>query len=453
MLDKAVAGPARAGYTRASVINPFVENIIIPQLEQDGLTANVTYNQLKLGALDSKTGWFSKTFTAKTIKAIIRPRGSSYMIGGYGFYSRYENTAWTLEPVTDGSEIVTPNGTTYIINTHEADHQLNSLNFYALSLTQKPFATRPTTSGVWPSFDDARGRTKTWIDFYIDESKLTLDDGSQATWLSQFANPDYFIHLVLLTKGYDLIYSVDQSDAQALYAVDKSAYAYEETIRVTMYAVDKLNLTATNLIAKAEMELRKKLTEYPLGSIRQMTTRKGSPVDLGGGVKLYSTTLTIRYKRANDTYTPTDTLTWGTSTGTFTFPNIINVKWLDENYDVFMQIPRRLGNYPQPLGSASTEVQVTCDLDINPDNITWLRPQASNSKTDTLPFQVFKEIIAGAANGESYQTLTLNGQSFKVRLTRCEPTFDGTSKRLQLLFKEYNDTAGDSAYKTRWGIN
>jgi hypothetical protein len=84
-------------------------------------------------------------------------------------------------------------------------------------------------------------------------------------------------------------------------------------------------------------------------------------------------------------------------------------------------------------------------------NLTWKRSQ-TGAKTDQSNWQVFQDIIHEGADTEAYQTLTLEWGSFKVRLTDMQLGQDGNKGHLTLTFKEYNSTAANTAYKTRWGI-
>jgi hypothetical protein len=116
-----------------------------------------------------------------------------------------------------------------------------------------------------------------------------------------------------------------------------------------------------------------------------------------------------------------------------------------------MDMPGRLGSYPQALGSKSLEVELTCDLDLNPDNLTWKRAQAA-AKTDQSNWQVFQDIIHEGADSEAYQTLTLEWGSFPVRLTDMQMGQDENQSHLTLTFIEYNASAANTDYRHRWTI-
>jgi hypothetical protein len=411
-------------------------------------SADVTRRTCSLGARDLYTGLCSKVFVETTVKAIIRPKGASYGV----IYAKYNNTMFTKAPFYADDEVIHA-GKYYHIDTVEEEWRLNVFEFYQCSLTlMEPHVDRPATSGVWHTDSEAITtdvalRQKHWIEEYI------VAPGAMAVMLGE---PDYQLKREFVDNDLDGIAFISAADGKPVSGIDKKPYAFEESAVINLRCTDKAAITGRNLIEKFEQAIKHVATDHPLGSVRQLTVVRHPEPDDKGGIRIYRTEIQLRYKRANDDYTPTTpSLTYSTIAGgpyTFIFPNVTNITLPNINNDVYLLMPSRLGNYPQALGSESMELQLTCDLDMEPHDLTWLRPQTATPKTDAVNFQVFLDIMHSAAQTEPYMILTLDWGWFNVRLTKMEPGYDGNANTITLTFKEYNDTEADTNYKTRWGI-
>jgi hypothetical protein len=87
---------------------------------------------------------------------------------------------------------------------------------------------------------------------------------------------------------------------------------------------------------------------------------------------------------------------------------------------------------------------------MEPATCTWKRDQ-SGAKTDSLNWQVFKDIIGNGVT-EPSQVLTVAGESHAVRL-RSDLHLSPGNHTITLNFTEYNATPASTNYKTRSGIS
>jgi hypothetical protein len=161
---------------------------------------------------------------------------------------------------------------------------------------------RPATSGTWHLDSDSlktdvRYRQRLFLSDHLSSADITKDDASQATYITAFSNADYPITKVFVTKGVDLIFSVDSGESEGLVGHDKSAYAYHESVPIDLFAINKTGITATNLIEKGYQELRRILESYPTGSVRRMGRMTETTRSLGSPL-LFSQKCMVEYTRA-----------------------------------------------------------------------------------------------------------------------------------------------------------
>jgi hypothetical protein len=247
------------------------------------------------------------------------------------------------------------------------------------------------------------------------------------------------------------------ADSKPLYSHDLNVYGFEETVEINLYAVNKTNYTAQNLLEQYEQAIRNMLTEYNVtsASIRDIQSAKYDNIDLSYA-KIYHTVVKVTYKRWNTDYTNSGvTVTYADNQGsTYTFPNVTEIHLNDpDSGDNNIAIPGRIGRYPQIMYMDDFEVTVTSDLDVSPTACTWLRPQTTTPKTDTVPFQVFSEIKFGNKydSDQKYQNLNWAGTAVAVRLVDIDMRKTDAGQFLTVTFRRYSATAG-SAYKTWYGI-
>jgi hypothetical protein len=424
-------------------------------------SASVTRRALSFGAQDSITGWYAKVYTDTTIKGSMQPQGSAVSFLPCGNYAKYPHTFFTEYVVHEGDLIKDSYNIEFELNTVVSWSWLNKFSHYLCEAVQNTFDNRDATSGTWHLDSDSlttdpRSRTKIYLDTYLTPANI---DGDYITCFDGADYPIKYLFNAALGVDTDLVLSIGEESTVTEDTIYDLPYKDTVSIPITLYAVNKTGITATNLIEQAEREIQKVLVDHALSigstSKRSLSSSKPNRIDLGNGSYLWSKVVTIKYERSNDDHVPTKpSLTYSTIAGgpyTYIFPNVIKITYPNINNDLFMQIPGRLGNIPQSLGSESMEIQLTCDLDMEHTNLTWKRSQ-TGAKTDAVNFQVFLDIMHSAAQTQPYMILTLDWGSFNARLTRMEPAIDGTKGHITLTFKEYNDTEANTNYKTRWGI-
>jgi hypothetical protein len=421
---------------------------------------------LSLGSTaDATTGWLQRIYSASTINMLFKRKGSSTMLNGVFRSAKYSVTGYTTSPMNVGDEVLAADGTTYAVHAVEKERYLGNLNYYVCELVQRELSHPPATSGIWhldnssvPAKTDVRYRHKLYVDTYLTAANMKLDDGTtNALTLTCFDGADLPLAQLFTSKSYDAVITIGKDTAEALYTSNRSPYAFIEPVPLTIYAVNKTGLTATNLVEQVEQEIRRIATTYPITtgiSIRSIESIKNpEPIDVGGE-NLWSTTVTLKYKRANDDYTNSGaTITWGpsaTPTGTYTIPNIIEMPEEGTNKDAWLDIPGFNGSPSQGQGSKALDITFSCDLDVG----NWKRPQASSSKTDKRAHDVIIDIWHNEGLTQAYHTLTLQtgGPSFNVRLIDYKVTPTAQGNILTVHFREHRTTSASSTYSSRLGM-
>lgn len=275
-------------------------------------TQEVTLKTLSLGSQDTVTGWYPASYADSTITMNLAVKGSSHMQTALGYHNKYEYSGLTSAVVHVGDQIEDAEGNLYEIMqiTKYPTKRADAFSYNLCALTLKSFANRPTTSGTWHLDSeslktDPRWRHKDYLDDYLTANNLKKDNGTNnASYITCFDGADYPLPQVFLTKAVDLAFSVGKENAVPKQNAFHYPYAFEETVPITVAAVNKAGITATNLIEQAEQEIRRIVSTYPMGSIREIASSAPQEIDLGE-TKLYMQTVTIRYTRVNDDYTPT----------------------------------------------------------------------------------------------------------------------------------------------------
>jgi hypothetical protein len=405
-------------------------------------SADLTRRALSFGAQDSVTGWYELVRSDSTIKGSIQPQGASVGFLPCGSYSKYSHTLFTEYVVHEGDQIVDADLDVYELNTVTKWSWLDKFSHRVCEAVKQTYANRAATSGTWHTAADSlttdpRSRHKIYLDTHLSVSPsiITCFDGADY--------PIKYLFTTALGLDLDCVVSIGKDAATSLLDYQQKTYAFIESVPITIYGL------SPNEVESVEQSIRHVFTDHPIvagRTIRSMQSVKHQPIDIGGRT-LWSTTLTVRYKRANDEYVAADTLTYGSGggAGTFTFPNIIHYKQTDANRDLFSDMPGRLGDYPFLLGAKSQTITLTCDLGVNPDAVTWLRAG------DSIPWQIFKDIIGNGVT-EASQVLTVAGEQHAVRL-RSELDLSPDNHAVTLYFTEYNASPADSNYKTRSGIS
>jgi len=142
---------------------------------------------------------------------------------------------------------------------------------------------------------DARQRTKVFLDSYLDNANLTKDDGeTQVAFAVIFSQPNYPLQSEFRAAAspVDLLYCVGTPESEGL----PVGVGYIEHVPITIWCIDKTGITGTKLRWKAETELRRVCKEHPEGSLRTLDRMSDNEENLGSTV-LYSVTYILRYKR------------------------------------------------------------------------------------------------------------------------------------------------------------
>jgi hypothetical protein len=147
--------------------------------------------------------------------------------------------------------------------------------------------------------EDARYRTKVWLDTYITKANLTKDDDStQVRFRVMYANPDYpfkkdFKHFADPT---DLFFIIDTPNSTAMPGHDQYPIGYEEHVPIEVACIDKTGITGTLLRWKAVKELRKVAEDNPFGSQRSLEEERPNDKRLGS-LTVYSQRVILNYRR------------------------------------------------------------------------------------------------------------------------------------------------------------
>jgi hypothetical protein len=275
----------------------------------------VTLGTLTLGAADTITGIYAASYATSTIRMSIAAKGQNFTRLNSGYYNRYDYVGVTDSSVLEGDQITDSASVTYEVmqvHSYPSARTDYTYNWYVCGLTKRDFATQPATSGTWhldstTLTTDVRSRHKILLGTYLTAANLKKDNGATAaSYIVCFDGASYPVTRVFLTKAIDLIFSVGRGTTKALGQANKVPYAFDEVCPVTIYAVNKAGITATNLVEQAEQELRHILTDYPFvagTNIRSLENIKETTVDLGVA-HLYSVECAIRYTRVNTDYSP-----------------------------------------------------------------------------------------------------------------------------------------------------
>jgi len=134
--------------------------------------------------------------------------------------------------------------------------------------------------------------------------------------------------------------------------------------------------------------------------------------------------------------------------GIFTFPNCgYGLEFTPPARYAMLEIPTRVGDITQNLGSPSATVTIGCDLDVG----DWKR------SGDHVDGEVFLD-IAHNSSSEPWQWLDTGTEQFKATLDtpvfRRESNGNSVRRILDLTFREYRrSSASHETYVERFGLN
>ena len=285
-MDKAVLGYCRLGYFRLGVLRDDW-NQLLKRFENLAST-NVTHRRLMLGNRDATTGWYSKSYEATTIQRILASKTTSPAVLPPGVYVRLDAVGLTADPVYEGDQIRV-NSQYYQVETVRAHYIGDSFYFRECDLTLLPFENISGSTYTSSSVEDARYRTKVYLETYLDSDALP-------NFIVAYGKPDYPMTRVFKTKGVDLVYSIGEPESTPLLGHDLTPYGYVEHVPIETYCIDKDNIDGAKLKWQAEAELRRVTETYPTGSLRTLERRGDNDVHLGSTI-LYSARFILNYRR------------------------------------------------------------------------------------------------------------------------------------------------------------
>ena len=145
--------------------------------------------------------------------------------------------------------------------------------------------------------EDARVRTKDWIDTYYTPANATDDDGNALGMQCMFANPDYPLSLEFKHPSViDVIITVDKPRSTPLPGHDQAVTHYREHVPIQIMSVNKTGVTAVKAVWQAEAEIRRIGETYPSGSLRVLESVRDFTRDLGS-TRVEGSEYTLNYVR------------------------------------------------------------------------------------------------------------------------------------------------------------
>ncbi len=294
-MQMAILGSCELGYFRLGVFRDDWDRLL--QVFKGQGSLNVTRRRLQLGSQDSTTGWYSPFYEETTIEMAIRESGSHPRDLLPGSYVRTDALGYTADVVEEGDEIISGASKYFEVKAVRELYSVggDSFSHRECDLTFLPFKNLTGGSYTESSVEDARYRT---VD-YLTDSTTGLNSANLPNYIIAYGYPDYPMVKVFKTKGVDLVFSIGEPNSSPLMDCDQSPYGYEEHVPITIFCIDKDNITGTKLKWQAETELRRICEDYPTGSLRSFERRRDNDQRLGSTI-LYSTEYMLSYTRGTD---------------------------------------------------------------------------------------------------------------------------------------------------------
>jgi len=151
-----------------------------------------------------------------------------------------------------------------------------------------PVGTYTAVAAYPPTIpEDARYRTKLYLDTYLDNSKLTKDDNAtEVVFAVMYTYPNYPLIREFFAEEspVDLLFLIGKPTSEALMQADQTPRGYHERVPIAISTIDKTGITAEKLIWKGEAELRSVCETYPTGSQRKLTATTERTQRLGSTI-------------------------------------------------------------------------------------------------------------------------------------------------------------------------
>ena len=148
--------------------------------------------------------------------------------------------------------------------------------------------------------DDARQRTKVFLETYLVAANMLKDDGATPLVTHvMYAQPDVPIFRLLYTKQNDAIFSIGTAESKPQVDYAGRIIGYTESVPIEIFTFDTASITGTTARWSCEAELRRIVETYPtsLGVSYRSLARTGDNEKEMGGWKLLSVRYILTYKR------------------------------------------------------------------------------------------------------------------------------------------------------------
>lgn len=145
---------------------------------------------------------------------------------------------------------------------------------------------------------DARQRTKTFLDAYLEQANVTKDnDTTYAIFKTMYAFPPYPLALEFKAPSIiSIIYAIDKANSTPRIQSNRTPYGYDEHVPIIICSMDKTGVTGTLVNDKAAIELRRICEENPTGSLRHLEFARNEDQRFGGET-LYKNRYVMHYRR------------------------------------------------------------------------------------------------------------------------------------------------------------
>jgi len=284
-MDKAIIGYMRIGFFRIGVFDDAWDRLV-QQIGNLGATSlTVTRKRLTLGDRDTTTGWYSQNYDDSTMEIYIIAKGTTPSLLPPGTYVRTEALGLTADPVLEGDEIIA-NDVYYEVKTVRLHYLGDGFYFRECDLTLLPLQDLTGATYTASTVEDARYRNKVYLQTWLSSTALP-------NYIVAYGEPDYPLVRVFKEKAIDLVFSIGTPDSVAL----PVGVGYIENVPITIWCIDKTNISGTKLRWQAETELRRICEEHPTGGSMFTWQRLGDNEKNLGSTVLYSVNYVVNYKR------------------------------------------------------------------------------------------------------------------------------------------------------------
>ena len=147
--------------------------------------------------------------------------------------------------------------------------------------------------------DDARSRTKVFLDTYVVTPATIMEDNgtTPATVIVQYSNPPYPMIKVFLGKSVDAVFNIDIPQSEAIVDSDGQTIGYNEKVPILIQTVTKPGVTGDLLLWNCAEALRAAVEAHWIGSFRSLTVAASPKSQNMGGWILYGLGAVLTYER------------------------------------------------------------------------------------------------------------------------------------------------------------